>query len=74
MPPAHLRPAPGPPAQRVLRFLARLADARRRGRLAAGAVELESAELRFQTNSEGQPVKVDVKQVGLSGWRGWVGQ
>lgn len=58
----------------MLRFLARLADTRRRGRLAAGAVELESAELRFQTNSEGQPVKVDVKQVGLSGWRGWVGQ
>jgi hypothetical protein len=49
--------------QRALQFLARLAAARREARLAAGAVELESAELRFRTDKDGKPVEVDVKQV-----------
>lgn len=56
-----------PDPQRALRFLARLTGARRATRLAAGAVELESAELRFRTDAQGQPVEVDVKQVGRGG-------
>jgi hypothetical protein len=35
-------------------------------RLEAGAVELESAELRFQTDAQGQPTGVTVKQVGCT--------
>lgn len=37
-----------------------------RNRLQAGAVELESAELRFNTDAAGQPTTVTVKQVRLA--------
>ena len=36
----------------------------------AGAVELESAELRFATDAAGQPTTVQVKQVCCGAWRG----
>ncbi|KAI3434597.1 hypothetical protein D9Q98_002666 [Chlorella vulgaris] len=51
-----------PQLQRNLRLLAALAERRRQIRLEAGAVELESAELRFQTDEQGQPTGVTVKQ------------
>lgn len=57
-------PATRPELQRALRLLSRLASARRAMRLAAGALELESAELRFQNDTSGQPIEVLVKQVG----------
>ena len=44
-----------------LRVLNILAELRRNARSAAGAVELESAEFRFETNPEGQPVNASVK-------------
>ncbi|KAL4852980.1 DIS3-like exonuclease 1 [Chlorella vulgaris] len=50
-----------PQLQRNLRLLAALAERRRQMRLEAGAVELESAELRFQTDEQGQPTGVTVK-------------
>ncbi|GAB4819868.1 hypothetical protein N2152v2_006914 [Parachlorella kessleri] len=63
--PGHeISPADRPTLQRALRFLSRLAASRRGARLAEGAVELESAELRFRTDKGGQPVEVDVKQGG----------
>lgn len=45
----------------VLRVLSSLATALRTQRLAHGAVELESAELRFQLNADGAPTGVTVK-------------
>eukprot|EP00887_Chlorella_sp_A99_P003744 scaffold7.g3744.t1 len=47
-----------PTLQRCLAFLARLAVHRRQLRLDAGALELESAELRFRTDAAGQPTDV----------------
>ncbi|PRW57734.1 DIS3-like exonuclease 1 [Chlorella sorokiniana] len=51
-----------PALQRNLELLAALAEHRRRLRIEAGAVELESAELRFNTDAVGQPTTVTVKQ------------
>ncbi|KAI7844065.1 hypothetical protein COHA_002209 [Chlorella ohadii] len=51
-----------PVLQRNLALLAALAEHRRRLRIEAGAVELESAELRFNTDAAGQPTTVTVKQ------------
>ncbi|KAL4433810.1 hypothetical protein ABPG75_000251 [Micractinium tetrahymenae] len=51
-----------PLLQRNLRLLAALAEHQRQLRLEAGAVELESAELRFNTDPQGQPTTVTVKQ------------
>ena len=45
----------------ALRVLASLADVLRQKRMDAGAVELESAEMRFITGSNGQPTGVSVK-------------
>ena len=55
-------PADLQPLQRCLSLLAELAEQRRAQRLAAGAVELESAELRFRTDAQGRPLAVAVKQ------------
>lgn len=62
-------PAPGhalPPASvtrlvPILRVLTSLADVLRGKRIEAGAVELESAEMRFVTGPDGQPTGVTVK-------------
>ena len=55
-----------PALQRNLTLLAALAEHRRQARLQAGAMELESAELRFNTGPDGQPTTVTVKQARLS--------
>lgn len=69
--PAHdtVAPADRPALRRNLAALAALAEHRRRQRLGAGAVELESAELRFATDAAGRPTGVTVKQA-----RGQCGQ
>jgi hypothetical protein len=59
-------PADRPALQRNLALLAALAEHRRQARLQAGAMELESAELRFNTGPGGQPTTVTVKQARLS--------
>ncbi|BDA44024.1 DIS3-like exonuclease 1 [Coccomyxa sp. Obi] len=50
-----------PRLQQTLQTLARVAAHLRAGRLQDGALELESAELRFETAAEGQPTEVTGK-------------
>jgi hypothetical protein len=62
----EVAPIDRPALQRNLALLAALAEHRRQARLQAGAMELESAELRFNTGPDGQPTTVTVKQARLS--------